>query len=106
MSEDIEDDGFITVYPTKTTRFANVRFDSTYFDETYEYKGFALVNELYEDEDCRKNYYQWGRLVDGYVINIKELEGLSSRSYAGWDEVWSLFTWTVEDILKKMQNNG
>jgi hypothetical protein len=107
---DIEDDGFITIYPSKETQFKTVqktlRGDLSGFDEVYHYKGFALINELYEDEDCRKNCYQFGQVLDGFVVDITALEGLSSRSYASFEEAWSVFTWTVENILKKMQNKG
>lgn len=104
--QDIEDDGFITIYPSKVTGYKVVKYPTSYFDEVYEYKGFVLVNDIIEDDDCLKNYYQWGQFVNGVVVNPVELEGLSSRSYARWDEVWNVFTSTVENILKKMQNNG
>ena len=103
---DIEDDGFITIYPSVKSTFKSVRHDTSTFDEVYHYKGFVLVNELYEDEDCRKNWYRWGSIVDGFAIDLKELDGLSSRSYASFEEAWSVFTWTVENILQKMQNKG
>lgn len=99
--QNIEDDGFITMHVTTPQKYG-----PDYFDEFLEYKGFALVNEVFEDDDCRKNYYQWGRCINGYIIDPKELEGLSSRSYASFGEVWDVFTISVENILKESQNNG
>lgn len=81
------------------------KYDSVplvFFDESYTYKGYALVNEIYEDDDHRSNTWIWGTLDGDSIVDGRILQGLSSNGYAAWDEVWNVFTVTVENILKKM----
>jgi len=70
-----------------------------FFDEEIHYKGYVLVNELYEDDDVRKNFYMWGRVDGGCIVDAVALEGLSSKSYAPWKEVWEKFVETVDQLL-------
>ena len=63
----------------------------SYFDEFYIYGDYALVNELYEDEDCRKNTWMWGKVLEDCIVDAQMLEGLSSNSYAPWEEVQLVF---------------
>lgn len=62
-----------------------------YFGAAYIYKDYVLVNELYEDDDVRKNSWMWGKHENGYIVNAVLLEGLSSNSYAPWEEVQKKF---------------
>lgn len=68
----------------------------SYFDEFSIYNGYALVNEIYEDEDCRKNTWMWGKIDGDYIIDARMLEGLSSKSYAPWEEVQLVFKKTID----------
>ena len=68
-----------------------------FFDESYTYKGYALVNEIYEDEDHRANTWMWGRLDGDSIVDARLLTGLSSNSYAPWEEVYHVFK-TMVDI--------
>ena len=70
----------------------------TYFDLCIEYNGYALTNELYEDEDCRKNIWGWGKLNGSYVEDVKDLKGLSSNSYATFEEAFEKFKLLVDSM--------
>jgi len=74
------------------------------FYEHYIYKGFILVNDIYEDDDCRKNCWMWTKATgqDNEVVkysDLVDLKGLSSNSYAPWEEVWKNFTNMVDQLL-------
>lgn len=69
----------------------------SFFDESYTYKGYALVNEIYEDEDHRANTWMWGLLDGDSIINAQLLTGLSSNSYAPWEEVYRVFKTAVDN---------
>lgn len=70
----------------------------SWFDEFYVYGDYVLVNEIYEDEDCRKNTWMWGKVDEDTIVDAQILKGLSSNSYAPWEEVQNVFKTTV-DIL-------
>lgn len=70
----------------------------SWFDEFYVYGDYVLVNEIYEDEDCRKNTWMWGKVDEDAIVDAQILKGLSSNSYAPWEEVQNVFKTTV-DIL-------
>jgi len=70
-----------------------------YFDEFYVYEGYALVNEIYEDEDHRANTWMWGKIYEDVVTEVRLLDGLSSNSYAPWDEVKEVFQQKVNKLL-------
>lgn len=72
------------------------------FDESYIYNGYALVNEIYEDEDHRANTWLWGRLDGDSIVDARLLTGLSSNSYAPWEEVWNVFTKTIDIRLESV----
>lgn len=72
------------------------------FDESYTYKGYALVNEIYEDEDVRKNHWMWGRLEGESIVDARTLTGLSSNSYAPWEEVYRVFKISVDVIQSEV----
>jgi hypothetical protein len=72
-----------------------------YFDEHYIHGDYVLVNEIYEDDDHRANTWMWGRMVSGYATEVRLLEGLSSNSYAPWEEVQRVFETTVGEINKE-----
>lgn len=67
-----------------------------HFDEFYLYEGYALVNEIYEDEDHRANTWMWGKIDGDTVTEVRILTGLSSNSYATWEEVQRVFKKTVD----------
>jgi len=67
-----------------------------YFDEFYVYGDYALVNEIYEDDDVRKNTWMWGKVFEDCVMDAKLLDGLSSNSYAPIKEVFDRFKEIVE----------
>lgn len=73
----------------------------SYFDEQYFYKSYALVNEIYEDEDHRANTWMWGKVDGEAVVDVKLLRKLSSNSYAPWDEVKKVFHETVDLMMEK-----
>ncbi len=72
-----------------------------YFDEVTIYKGWALVNELYPDsEGFNKNGWQWGEVFnDEFIVNEQWLEGLSSNSYAPFEEAYDVFCANVDEKL-------
>jgi hypothetical protein len=62
------------------------------FDEAYQYKGYVLVNELYEDsEGFYKNTWMVGKVNGDNVEDLEFLEGLSSNSYARFAEAHKKF---------------
>lgn len=66
------------------------------FDEVYERDGYALLNELYEDDErFYKNTWMWGRVEGDMVYDVQILDGLSSNSYAKFPEA-------MESFLKKL----
>lgn len=69
-----------------------------YFDESYTYNGYALVNEIYEDEDHRANTWLWGQLDGDSIVDARILTGLSSNSYAPWEEVKNIFEKEVDNV--------
>jgi len=68
----------------------------SYFDEYHTYNGYAVVNNLYEDDDVRKNSWMWGKLDGDYVTDVQHIEGLSSNSYAPFSEVFEKFKIMVD----------
>lgn len=68
------------------------------FDEFYIYNGYALVNEIYEDDDHRANTWMWGKLHEDCILEVRLLQGLSSNSYAPWEEVQLVFKNTVDTL--------
>lgn len=71
----------------------------SYFDYNYSYNGYALVNEIYEDDEgFDKNNWQWGKQLGGWVSNLSPLQGLSSNSYADRNEAIAAF----KEKVKKM----
>jgi hypothetical protein len=83
----------------------NILYESAhlaFFDESYTYKGYALVNEIYEDEDHRANTWMWGRLDGDSIVNARILSGLSSNSYAPWAEVYQAFKTMVDNHLESV----
>lgn len=69
------------------------------FDEEYNYKGYVLVNEIYEDDDVWKNTWMWGEVDGNDIINAVLLDGLSSNSYAPFSEVVENFHKKVDQLL-------
>lgn len=70
------------------------------FDESYIYKGYVLVNELYEDsEGFYKNTWMWAEVDGDNAINLQTLEGLSSNSYARFAEAHSVFIDIINEKL-------
>lgn len=70
----------------------------SYFDDSYTYNGYALVNEIYEDDDHRANTWLWGKLDEESIVDAQILKGLSSNSYASWDEVQEVFKKEVDNV--------
>ena len=69
------------------------------YDDSYIYKGFVLVNELYEDDErFFKNWYQWGIINGENITNIQTLEGLSSNIYAPFKEAITVFKELVDNL--------
>jgi hypothetical protein len=82
---------------------SNVWFDResvAYFDESYTYKGYALVNEIYEDDDHRSNTWMWGKVDGNHVTNVCLLEGMRSNSYATYKEAQTHFKNVVDNLLE------
>jgi hypothetical protein len=77
-----------------------MEYDLNMFDEHYIYNGYVLVNEIYEDEDHRSNTWSWGKHVDGYIEDPQILKGLSSNSYASFNEVIENFHKKVDEKQK------
>ena len=73
-----------------------------FFDESYIYKGYALVNEIYDDEDHRSNTWMWGELDKDSIVNVELLTGLSSNSYAPFEEVYHVFKTMVDTRLESV----
>jgi hypothetical protein len=68
------------------------------FDEHYVYKGYALVNEIYEDEDHRSNTWSWGKVENDCIVDQKILTGVSSNSYGPFEEIFEVFKITVDKL--------
>jgi hypothetical protein len=69
------------------------------FDDYVTYNGYALVNELYEDDEgFYKNTWMWGEVNGDYVDNVKILKGLSSNSYAKYSEAKEVFTALIDGL--------
>ena len=67
------------------------------FDEVYQRDGYALLNELYEDDErFYKNTWMWGRVEGDMVYDVRILDDLSSNSFAKYDEA-------MESFLKKLE---
>ena len=67
------------------------------FDEVYQHNGYALLNELYEDDErFYKNTWMWGRVEGVTVYDVRILDDLSSNSFAKYDEA-------MESFLKKLE---
>jgi hypothetical protein len=67
------------------------------FDEVYQHNGYALLNELYEDDErFYKNTWMWGRVEGDTVYDVRILDDLSSNSFAKYDEA-------MESFLKKLE---
>lgn len=70
----------------------------SYFDEFYVYGDYALVNEIYEDDDHRANTWMWGKIDEDTITDVQILKGLSSNSYAPWEEVHTHFKNVVDKL--------
>lgn len=78
------------------------KYDSVplaFFYESYTYKGYGLVNELYEDDDVRKNNWMLGKLDGDNIVDAVPLDGLSSNSYAPFKEVIDRFYQAVDNLM-------
>lgn len=72
------------------------------FDESYIYKGYVLVNELYEDpEGFYKNTWMWAKIDGENCIDLVSLDNLSSNAYAPFEEAHSVFI----DMIDEIENN-
>ena len=72
----------------------------TYFDESYEYMGYVLVNEIYpDDEGFNKNQWFWGKLEGSGVTGLTEVIGLPSRSYSSQPEAYKAFVILVNETV-------
>ena len=68
-----------------------------FFDEVYQRNGYALLNELYEDDErFYKNTWMWGRVEGDMVYDVRILDNLSSNSFAKYDEA-------MQSFLKKLE---
>ena len=79
----------------------------SYYDESYKYRGYVLVNELFEDsEGFYKNGWQWGRLDDSEtkVCFPDILTGIRSNSYSDFSEAHKVFTQLIDKIYEKSSN--
>ena len=69
------------------------------YDGFYHHNGYVLLKELIpDDEGFNKTWWTWGKCDDGYVVNPKHLEGLSSNAYAGINEAFDVFQKTVDQL--------
>jgi hypothetical protein len=68
------------------------------YDDYYRYNGYVLVNEIYEDDDHRANTWYWGKLSGKCIVDPQLLTGLSSNSYAPWEEVVNVFQQVVDNV--------
>ena len=61
------------------------------YDGFYHHNGYVLLKELIPDDDgFDKTWWTWGKCDDGYVVNPKHLEGLSSNAYTGINEAFDV----------------
>ena len=73
----------------------------TCFDEFYIYEGYALVNELYEDDEgFIKNHWQVGCVNDNQtkVYYAEDLPGVSSVTYSSFKEAYECFVSYVKKL--------
>jgi hypothetical protein len=81
----------------------NIRTLTSFDEFICQYKGYVCVNELYEDDEgFNKNSYMYGEMVyangQNYVKDVKDLDGLSSNSFASWSEAETVFKKKVDMI--------
>lgn len=70
------------------------------YAESFHYKGYVLVNDLYEDsEGFDKNCWMWGKKLEEDCVDAVNLEGLSSNSYAHFFEAHKKFIKLADEKL-------
>jgi len=84
-------------------RVENIRKLTSFDEYIGQHNGYVCVNEFYEDDEgFNKNSYMYGELVyangENYVKDVKDLDGLSSNSFAKWDEAEKVFRKKVDMI--------
>jgi len=82
---------------------SNIRKLTSFDEYIGQHNGYVCVNEFYEDDEgFNKNSYMYGELVyangENYVKDVKDLDGLSSNSFAKWDEAEKVFRKKVDMI--------
>lgn len=75
---------------------SNIRKLTSFDEYIGQHNGYVCINEFYEDDEgFNKNSYMYGELVyakgEKYVKDVKDLDGLSSNSYAKWGEAEKVF---------------
>jgi len=88
-------------YPRGSLYIEDLRELGLVDEHITSYKGYALINEIYEDDEkFNKNCYMYGKEVgDGeYVYKAVELRGLSSGSYARWTEAVEVFREKIDSL--------
>jgi hypothetical protein len=75
-----------------------MKHDLNTFDEHYRYKDHVLVNEIYEDEDHRSNWWSWGKINGNYVEDPQTLTSVRSNSYSTFEEIWDAFVKEVDNV--------
>jgi hypothetical protein len=81
----------------------NIRTLTSFDEFICQHNGYVCVNELYEDDEgFNKNSYMYGEMVyangENYVKDVKDLDGLSSNSFASWSEAETVFKKKVDMI--------
>jgi len=82
---------------------SNIRKLTSFDEFICQYKGYVCINELYEDDEgFNKNSYMYGEMIyangENYVKDVKDLDGLSSNSFASWNEAEKVFKKKVDLI--------
>lgn len=79
----------------------NVRSLNSFDEFICQHNGYVCVNELYEDDEgFNKNTYMYGKMVyangTNFVKDVEILDGLSSNSFASWNEAEIVFKKKVD----------
>ena len=79
----------------------NIRSLNSFDEFICQHNGYVCVNELYEDDEgFNKNSYMYGKMVYAngtkFVEDVEDLDGLSSNSYASWNEAEIVFKKKVQ----------
>jgi len=67
------------------------------FDETYIYDRFILVNTIMEEDDNRKNFYEWGEVHSGNKVILHDFFS-DAGSYTKFSDAITKFKIFIDNL--------